>query len=52
MVLHFLQSVDSSKKEELIEILKKKTTDQTIIRDAIEMMRDTGSLAYAQKKMH
>ena len=52
MVLHFLQSVDSMRKEKLIDILKKKTNEKEEIQTAIEMMRDAGSLHYAKNKMH
>lgn len=52
MVLHYIQSVDSTKREKLIDILKRKTNDKEEIAEAINLMRDNGSLHYAKNKMH
>ena len=52
MVLHFLKEVDPGQRERMIEILKKKTENQEEINEAIEMLRQSGSLQYAKTKMH
>ncbi len=52
MVLHFLQSVDSGKQNRLLDILKKKTKDTNEINEAIDLLKDNGSLHYAKNKMH
>lgn len=52
MVLHFLNSeVPQSKKDRLIDILKKKTENQEEINEAISMMKEAGSLENARKRM-
>ena len=51
MVLHYLQEAGQEKKNRLIEILKKKTDNQKEIDEAIKLLVDAGSLAYARNKM-
>ena len=48
VALHHLRN--SQHPEKLLSIFKKKTKDPKEIKDAIEMMRETGSLDYAEKK--
>jgi geranylgeranyl pyrophosphate synthase len=52
MVLHYLGHGEQSKKERLVEILRKKTTDKEEIAEAILILRDGGSLEYARGKMN
>ena len=52
MVLHYLQSVNEVKRNELLDILKKKTKDPNEINKAINMLKDAGSLDYAKNKMN
>lgn len=49
MVIHSIKN--SKKAERLIEILKSKTKDQTIINEAISIMKEAESLEYARKRM-
>lgn len=52
MVLHFLNSeVSQEKKDRLIQILKKKTDNQDEINEAIQMMKEAGSLENAKRRM-
>lgn len=49
MVLHFLNSdADQSNKDRLIEILKKRTTDKDEIKEAIKLLKDSGSFERAR----
>jgi geranylgeranyl pyrophosphate synthase len=47
MALHHLQQ---AKKNDLLEILKLKTKDQSLIGEAIRLMESTGSLEYCERK--
>lgn len=47
MVLHALDSLDNKKKTRLKEILQKEDNDEQEIKEAIDMIRDTGGLEHA-----
>lgn len=52
MVLHFLNSKAEQKdKDRLVQILKKRTTDKDQIREAISLLKNSGSFEMARKKM-
>ena len=52
MVLHFLNSnVDQKQKDRLIQILQKRTTDKEEIREAIQLLKSSGSFERAKEKM-
>ncbi len=44
MVLHYLANGEQSRKDRLIEILRKRTTDKGEIAEAISILREGGSL--------
>ena len=46
MVVHALQH--SPKRDRLIEILSSKETDPAILEEAVEIMRESGSIDYAR----
>ena len=46
MVVHALQA--SSKRDRLIEILSSKTTDKAVLAEAVDIMRECGSIEYAR----
>ena len=52
MVLHYLANGEQDKKERLIEILRKRTTDKEEIAEAIAILREGNSLEYARAKMN
>lgn len=49
MVIHHFQN--SKTPERLLSILKKRTDDEKEIAEAINLLKDTGSLEYARSKM-
>lgn len=44
MVLHYLAHGEQSKKDRLVEILRKRTTDKDEIAEAISILREGGCL--------
>ena len=51
MVIHHVQKAPERQKKRLVEILQMKTTDQTLIQEAIKLLKDSGSIDYAKKVM-
>jgi len=49
MVIHCLSNAHASEAKRLEEILNMHTTDETLIKEAIEIMKKNGSITYAQK---
>jgi len=49
MVLHCLQTAPEEKSKRLIEILNSKTSDPVLIKEAVDLMKSTDSLNFAQK---
>lgn len=52
MVIHHVQKAPEKQKKRLVEILQMKTTDQALIQEAIQLMRNSGSIDYAKKVMN
>jgi geranylgeranyl pyrophosphate synthase len=50
MVIHFLQTAPEKERKELLGILNSHPTDQKTIAQAISMLKENGSIEYAQKK--
>jgi len=50
MVIHSLNNSSSEDKERLLEILRMKTKEQTLIDEAIAILKKNGSIDYAQAK--
>lgn len=51
MVIHHVQKAPERQKKRLVEILQMKTTDQTLIQEAIKLLKNSGSIDYAKKVM-
>jgi len=50
MVIHSLEKSEKEKANRLIEILNSKTNDPLVIKEAIDIMKASGSLEYAKQK--
>ena len=51
MVIHHVQNAPEKQKKRLVQILQMKTTDQTLIQEAIQLLKNSGSIDYAKKVM-
>jgi len=50
MVIHSLNHSNEEKKSRLLDILKMKTKDMTLINEAIDILKASGSISYATVK--
>jgi octaprenyl-diphosphate synthase len=51
-LIYSLQNTDSRTKKRIINGIKKKSTDNTFVREVIDFVKSTGGIEYAQDKMH